>query len=348
MDNLLTHIIYSTDTVKLGLEKLNSLASYLTLFVINELNQLIGTVTDGDIRRALLRNVQTEDLIEKVMQKNFVSLKRNSFTVQDVKAIKERKIFIVPIVDEDNKIIRIINLEKNKSILPIDAFIMAGGEGKRLRPLTLNTPKPLLVIGDKPIIKHNTNRLEDYGVDNIYISVKYLSNQIIEYYTNQPSSKASISFVQEEKPLGTIGSIKLVNNFSNDVILVMNSDLLTNINFEDFYESFINSQADMAVATIPYNVTVPYAVVETKDGFITDLKEKPTYTYYSNAGIYLIKKELLNIVPQNNFYNATDLMEEVIGSGRKIYSYPILDYWLDIGKPDDFTKAIEDIKHLKL
>ena len=159
---------------------------------------------------------------------------------------------------------------------------------------------------------------------------------------------ALVSFVKEDKPLGTIGAITLVSNFYHDVILVMNSDLLTNIDFEDFYESFTKSNADAALATTAYNVNIPYAVVETEYGYITALKEKPTYTYYSNAGIYLFKKELLQLIPRNTHFNATDFIDSIIKAGKKVYSYPMLDYWLDIGRHEDFQKAQEDIKHLKL
>lgn len=347
MEDLQRHIINDTATVKQGLEKLNSLPTNLTLFVINENNKLIGTVTDGDIRRALLKDISTEDTIERVMQKNFLCIKKNKFTLDEVNEIRKRKIFIIPIVNNDGTIVKIINLEQKKSLLPIDAFLVAGGEGRRLKPLTDTKPKPLLQIGNKPIIAHNTSRLEEYGVENIIISVKYLSEQIEEYYEKNSQHKTNIAFVKEDEPLGTIGAITLVSQFNHDVVLVMNSDLLTNIDYEDFYHSFITSNADAAVATTSYNVNIPYAVVETEHNFITALKEKPTYTYYSNAGIYLFKKELLQLIPNNTYFNATDLMEKIISLGKKIYAFPILDYWLDIGRPEDFEKAKIDILHLK-
>src|SRR5690606_10070917 len=132
-----------------------------------------------------------------------------------------------------------------------------------------------------------------------------------------------------------------------DHILVTNSDLLTNLDYEHFFLDFISRKADLAIATIPYSVNIPYAVLETTDGIITDFKEKPTYTYYSNAGIYLMKKEVLNLIPKSRFFNATDLMELLIKTGYNVISYPLLDYWLDIGKHEDFKKAQNDIKQIK-
>jgi NDP-sugar pyrophosphorylase family protein len=147
--------------------------------------------------------------------------------------------------------------------------------------------------------------------------------------------------------LGTIGSITLINDLNHKYLLVMNSDILTNIDFEDFFMEFVNQNADMAVATVPYNVVIPYAVLETKNNLVTQFKEKPTYTFYSNAGIYLIKKEIIGLIPNNSFFNATDLMEVLINSGRKLISYPLHSYWLDIGRHSDYERAQEDIKHIK-
>jgi len=178
--------------------------------------------------------------------------------------------------------------------------------------------------------------------------VGYLGHKIEEHIGNGASRNLNIRYIYEKDPLGTIGAVKATGTDHHETILLMNSDLLTDINLEDFFKTFTEKNADMAVASIPYKQEIPYAVLEVSNGEVTALKEKPTYTYYSNAGIYLIKKELLELIPENTFYNTTDLMEQVIATGRKLISYPILGYWLDIGKPDDFLKAQEDIKHLNL
>jgi len=156
------------------------------------------------------------------------------------------------------------------------------------------------------------------------------------------------NFVWEEEALGTLGAASLIESFHHDYVLITNSDILTMLDYEDFFIDFIEKDADMSVATIPYQVDIPYAVMETKDHQVTSFKEKPTYTYYSNGGIYIVKRELLRRIPKNSFYNATDLMEQLIKDGGKLISYPIRQYWLDIGKPDDFEKAQSDIKHLDI
>lgn len=230
----------------------------------------------------------------------------------------------------------------------IDIVIMAGGEGKRLMPLTKQTPKPLLKVGNKPIIEYNTDRLASHGIKNITISINYLGEQIIAHFKANNKHQIDFSYIKESEPLGTIGALKLIENFKNDYILVMNADLLTNVDFEAIFKHFILKKADALIATIPYKVDIPHDVVETKSGYVTDLKEKPSYTYYSNAGIYIFKKECFDFVPENTFFNATDLIEALLAKGKQIINYTISTYWLDIGKPEDFKKAQEDIKHLKL
>jgi NDP-sugar pyrophosphorylase family protein len=174
-----------------------------------------------------------------------------------------------------------------------------------------------------------------------------LGHKIKEYF-GDGNGTIKIKYIEEtDLPLGTIGSVRLIEKFDHDTILVMNSDLLTNVDFEDYYLEFIRSGADMAVATIPYVVKVPYAVLETEHDIITGFSEKPTYTYFSNAGIYLLKKEIVEIIPNNSFYNATDLMETLIKTGKKVITYPLYCYWLDIGKPEDYQKAQEDIRHIR-
>lgn len=204
-------------------------------------------------------------------------------------------------------------------------------------------------IGGKPIIEYNIDRLINVGVKQLNLSINYLGDQLVDYFGDGSVKNASIQYVREDKPLGTIGSILLIDNFIHDDIIVMNSDLLTNIDFADFFKVFKESEADMAVAATSYHVDVPYAVLEVnEENRVSSLKEKPRYTYYSNAGIYILKKSLLKMIPEGEFYDITDLMDAMISSNKKLITYPITGYWLDIGKHEDFKKAQDDIKHIKL
>ncbi len=341
------HIIDQDSSLRIALEKLTSLGENLTLFVTDKEEKVLGVITDGDIRRGLIKGVNLEEPVKIVMNSHFRYLEEKKFSFELIEMLRQNSIKIIPVLDENQKIVRLINLSVKRSILPVDAVIMAGGRGERLLPLTRTKPKPMLEIDGTPIIEHNVNLLALYGIHNIIISLHYLGEQIEQHLGNGSSRDLDISYVNETTPLGTLGALRLTDNYKYDDIIVMNSDLLTNINFEDFYKSFKESGADMAVATTGYNVTIPYAVIETSNGIVQSFKEKPTYTYFSNAGIYLIKKEYLTTVPQGVFFNATDLISELIAQNKKILSYPILGYWLDIGRHEDYLKAQEDYRHIK-
>ncbi len=342
------HIVSSKSSLKDALRLLNSLGENLTLFVLDDSQKLCGVITDGDIRRSLLNGITIEQPVEDLMNTKFKFLQRNNYSLETIDEFRKLGVKILPIVNSDFQIIRLINLSKIRSLLPVDALIMAGGRGERLRPLTLTTPKPMLPVGSKPIIEHNVDRLISYGIDNLHISLKYLGEQIEDHFKDGSDKGIDINYINEVEPLGTIGALSLIKEFKHDTLLVMNSDLLTNIDFEDFYRTFLNEDASMAIASISYVMSVPYAVLETTNGRVSSLKEKPNYTYDSNAGIYLIKKSCLKHIPENSFFNATDLIEKLIASGEVIISYNLLGYWLDIGRHEDYLKAQEDIKHIKL
>lgn len=340
------NVIQCKTSIKDALQILNKLGTNLTLFVLSSENKLIGALTDGDIRRGLLNGYNLSDIVDVVMNKNFKYILDEEYDIETLILFKEEGLKLVPILDNNLFFIKILDLSIINRHLNVDAIIMAGGEGTRLKPMTLNTPKPLLRVGNKPIIEHNIDRLITFGVNNFYISIKYLGDQIQKYFGDGDDKNVDIKYLKEDFPLGTIGSLSLVTDFEHEDILVMNSDLLTNINFEDFYNCFKNSNADMAVATTSYQVTIPYAVMDLENETVISFKEKPTYTFYSNAGIYLIKKHIIKLIPQNISYNATDLMDLIIKSGKKIVHYPILGYWLDIGSHSDFEKAQVDVNKI--
>ena len=349
MGNIQKHTIHQSASVREALIKLDALASDAILFVVDHNNKLLGSLTDGDLRRGFIKGLGFENTILEFIQKNPSFITKGEYAVDILEEYQKKNFKIVPILDVDRRIIDIINFRETSTIIPVDAVLMAGGEGKRLRPLTENTPKPLLKIGDKPIIEYNIDRLGKVGIKNINLSINYLGDQLIEYFADGSTKNLNIKYIKEKQPLGTIGSILLVENFEHDDIIVMNSDLLTNIDFVDFYKIFKSSNADMAVAATSYQVDIPYAVLEVNnENTVKSLKEKPRYTYYSNAGIYILKKQLLKMIPQDTFFDITDLMDRILEMNLKLVTYPINGYWLDIGKHDDFKKAQEDIKHIKL
>ncbi len=343
------NLIDSRQPIKQALEQLNKLPDSLTLFVVNEQRQMVGTLTDGDIRRGLLQDLPMTGTVSDFMFTNFRYLRQNHFTLQTIQELRKKRIKLIPLLDEQNRIIRVYDLIQKRSVLPVDAVIMAGGRGQRLSPMTDTVPKPMLPISGKPILEYNIERLNLYGINNLHITVNYLGEQISNYFGNGSNRGMNIRYIEELQPLGTMGAVSLVRQFESPNVIILNSDLLTNIDLEDFFAEFTRQDADMLVASIPYEVSIPYAVLETDptQNRILSFQEKPVYTFQSNAGIYLLKQEMLPYIPQNRFFNATDLIETLIKEGKRVGYYPILGYWLDIGKPADYKKAQEDVKHIR-
>jgi len=342
------HLIIRGSSLKQALYQLDELAKDAILFVVDDFDRLVGSLTDGDVRRGLIKGFSADDAVDDFIKEMPKHISKANYSLREVIALRENNFKVIPVVDEEMRIVNVINFRLQKSYLPMDALVMAGGRGSRLRPMTDTVPKPLLQIGNKTIIDHNIDRLKSFGVDDFHISVRYLGEQLEAHYAKDNLHGVKINFIWEEEPLGTIGAASKVLNFHHDYVLVTNSDILTTLDYEDFFLDFLEKGADMAVATIPYTVDIPYAVMETNNHHVISFKEKPSYTYYSNGGIYIIKKAILSKIPKDTFFNTTDLMEQLILEGAKLISYPIRQYWLDIGKPEDFAKAQNDIKHLNL
>ena len=344
---LLNRLISSESLIREALCIINKLSNYLTLFVLDSDKKLVGTVTDGDIRRGMLDGHDLDTSISMVMNKKFNYCFEGDLSVERIQAVKKIKINLLPILNKKGEIEHLINLDKTKSVLPICAFLLAGGMGKRLLPITESVPKPLVRIKGKAIIDYNIERLISFGIKNIFISINYLGDKIIEHIAKQNYDNTNIVFVKENEPLGTAGSIGLVDSFSSKEVLVMNSDLLCTIDFESFYLNYRESLADISIATVPYSISIPYAVLNTENYNVRSLEEKPTFTYYSNAGIYLIKQSIISGIKKNKYLDMTDFIELIIARGDKVISYPIRNYWQDIGSHKDLLKASQDVEYLK-
>ncbi len=344
------HIIPASIDAREALRRIDGLKEFAerALFLVDENGVLKGSLTDGDIRRGLLRGLEISHTAEAFAFANCKRLEQDHFDPALLKQWRERNILLIPVVDQAGVLVDIINLNHTRTILPITAVIMAGGKGERLRPLTETVPKPMLHVGSKPIIEHNIDRLIQFGVREIYISINYLGDQIKHYFGDGSSKGISIRYVEETEPLGTIGALSLIPEFEEETIFLINSDLLTNIDLEQFYTNHHDAGANMSVASIPYRVQVPYAVLETQDARVLGFVEKPGYNYHVSAGMYLIARDALKKwLPQKGFYNATDFMEKLIAEQGKLIHYPHTGYWLDIGKYADYIKAQEDIKYIR-
>ena len=341
------YVVIESATIKDALVAINNIThDGESLIVVNSDQQMVGSLTDGDIRRGLIAGAELTDPVSKIMYRDFKFIKQEEYDVAHLKSFRDRRIMFIPILDDQKRVVDVVNLQKFKSMLPIDAVLMAGGKGERLRPLTEKIPKPLLEVGGKCIIDHNVDRLISYGVQHIDVTINYLGEQLEEHFA-APRNGIQVRTFREPKFLGTIGSIKFVDTFYNDNILVMNSDLFTNIDYEDFFLHFQKHDAEMSVAAIPYNISIELGILDLDGRNIKGLIEKPKYNYYANAGIYLIKKRALAEIPEDTFFHATHLVEKLIAQGKKVIRYPLNGTWIDIGTPQEYERAKELVKHLK-
>jgi len=346
MRNFLSHCINANVPIIEAIKIINELSGSLTLLIIDEDGRMVGTLTDGDIRRGFIKGLSLTDQVSRFMSQTFNFVK-TGFEISNFIKIRDLGIKLLPELDMENRITRVYDLRRRKSILPLECMIMAGGRGERLRPLTDKTPKPMLLLGKKPIIEYNIDRLVNYGIEKIYISIKYLGQQIVDYFGDGSSKGISIEYIWEEQALGTAGALSLVEKFDSKHVLLINSDLFTDVDFEDLYLNVLEHKASIGVATIPYTTKIPYGVFSVEEKRIIGLKEKPIYTNYANAGIYILERTIIPKIPKKSYYNITDLIELLIKEGHSIIHNPIVGYWIDIGQHQDYLNALEIIKHLK-
>ncbi len=343
------HTINSHSTLLEALRQLNTLpGSSMTLFVTDEGGRVEGTLTDGDIRRALIAGKSLDSACSDACLPNFRYVDKDNIDVLSLRRYRSLGITLVPILDADRKLCDILDLSRQKTRLPLKAVLMAGGKGERLRPATLTTPKPLLKIEGKAIIDYNVEALADCGISDITVTTRYLAKQIEEHFS-KPVAGVKVRCVCEQQPLGTIGAVTLTDVADADGdTLVMNSDLLTTISFEDMYLMHRERKADITIAVIPYQLSVPYAVLTLDpddDTAVRGIEEKPSYSYYANAGIYIINNRVLRTLVKGEHCDATDLIDRAINNGSHVTYFPIKGTWIDVGTPIDFRQAGELMRH---
>jgi NDP-sugar pyrophosphorylase family protein len=235
------------------------------------------------------------------------------------------------------------------AVLPFEVVVMAGGKGERLSPLTDELPKPLVKIGNRSIVEYSILRLKKAGVRHFTFCVNHLGEKIAQHFGDGADWNLKFDYIFETKPLGTIGGAALKTDYVYNDLLVINGDLLTTLHFDNFFAYYLEQDADMAVATIPYRINLPYGIIEVDDKHVIGgIREKPTFTYHINCGIYFVRRELLELIPPHRRFDAIELIETAMHAGRKVVSFPLLDYWMDIGTMEDYLKAQEDVQFLDL
>lgn len=336
-------LISDRATVAEALGALNRLSGEsMTLFAIDGEGRMTGTVTDGDIRRALIAGVSLTSPVGEIAYRNFLAIRDPKAPFEAIEQARRRRIDLLPVLT-GGRVTDVVDLRRSHTLLPLDAILMAGGKGERLRPLTLTTPKPLLKVGDRPIIDRNIARLAACGVKNISVTVNYLKEQIIEHF-RRPVEGVEVKCVAEPSRLGTMGSVALCNAPENENLLVMNSDLLTDLDFEAMLRHHIDSEAALTVAAVPYTVSIPFAIMRCEGTRVTGLEEKPTYNYFANAGVYIMQSRLTERIVKGEYLDAPDFIETLITDGLRVEYFPIKGRWIDIGSPDDFRYANEAMR----
>ena len=344
MINISQICIFANSTIEEALNVINSGAVKIAL-VVNDDDQLLGALGDGDIRRGLLRKKTLNDTIEDIYSRNPVIAYEGHSSEELLRLCSTNRVSQIPIIGEDKRIIDLFFLDEELSKEHENTVVlMVGGLGKRLRPLTENTPKPMLKVGGKPILQTIVEGFSKHGFTNITMCLGYKSSVIRDFFQDGSRFGVNIDYIVEDKRMGTAGALTLLKKRPDKSFFVMNGDLLTKVNFEkmlDFHESN-NSKATMCVRE--YEIEVPYGVVTINDENIYSIKEKPTHSFFVNAGIYLLEPECIDLIPENEFYDMTSLFEQLISAKNKTVSFPLQEYWLDIGSHSDFSKAQNDIK----
>ena len=310
--------------------------------VVDDSEKLLGVVTDGDIRRGILRHVDLQASVEAVTNTSPIVCQPTD-SMDTIRTLLEKRVLLhMPIV-ENGRITDLITWEEAHSPKHRDnpIFLMAGGFGKRLRPLTDQTPKPLLKVGDKPILESIIKRFVESGFTKFYISLHYLPEMVIEHFGDGREWGADIRYVKEDKPLGTGGALGLLPNddLPDSPLIMMNGDVLTQVDFEQLLIFHEQHAAAATMCVRQYEIKVPFGVVTASDSMVTNIIEKPTQEFFVNAGIYVLDADLVRNVPRDTSIDMPTLLNNQIAAGKPVAMFPIHEYWLDIGQKEDFDQA---------
>ncbi len=321
--------------------------------VVDDEKRLLDTITDGDIRRAILSGIDLDDHVANLRgRKGQNSRYRQSITAPKgtkksvlLSLMKRSDIRHIPLVDAQQSVVGLVTLREliADDTLPIQAVVMAGGSGTRLRPLTENLPKPMVPVGGRPMLERIIEQLRDAGVSRVMVTTHYKGELISNHFGDGKGFGVNISYVEEDKPMGTAGGLSQLEP-SDEPILVINGDILTRVDFRAMLDFHVEHEAEMSVAVRRHETQVPYGVIETEDARITQVVEKPIVNHFINAGIYLLNPAVFKMIPENDSYDMPELINSLINDGRTVISFPVREYWLDIGQHKDYMRAEEDVR----
>ena len=330
-------------TIKEALGIIDSGAMQIAL-VVDDNDKLLGTLTDGDIRRGILRGLDLDSSIETIVFKEPAIAKISSTKEEILKIALSKKLHQIPIVDDNGIVLDLKEIEElvEPKIKTNRVILMVGGLGTRLRPLTQDMPKPMLKVGNKPILQTIVEKFAEYGFVNITMCVNFNASIIRDYFGDGKEFGVNIDYVLEEKRMGTAGALSLLKERPSEPFFVMNGDLLTNVNFEHIFNYHTLHKATATMCVREYDYEVPYGVVKMNDNKITAIAEKPVQKFFVSAGIYMLSPEILDLIPQDEFYDMPTLFEKAIAQDKNVISFPIHEYWIDIGRLEEYQKANEE------
>lgn len=309
--------------------------------VVDEDKKLIGTVNDGDIRRAILNGYSLNDSIENMYFRSPTVASISDTKESIIRLATLRKVHQIPLIDDEGKLVGLDILDEliEQKTKSNKVVLMVGGLGTRLRPLTEHTPKPMLKVGNKPILQTIVEKFSQYGFVNIVMCVNYKSHIIQDYFGDGSKFGVNIEYILEEKRMGTAGALSLVREKLNEPFFVMNGDLLTNINFEHMMDYHLQNNSIATMGVREYDFQVPYGVVNVDGIDIKSIEEKPVHNFFVSGGVYVLCPDVLEYIPNDEFFDMPTLFEKVISDEKKSISFPIREYWMDIGRLDEYEKA---------
>lgn len=333
-------LITPNDTIKQTLEAIDISTQQLAL-VVDGKNRLLGVATDGDIRRAFLKGKQLDDTIGEIMNTTPKTVPVGINESDVIRLMRKHSLRQVPVLDQERQVVDVLQLEDlvTPRLKPNPVVLMAGGLGSRLRPLTNDCPKPLLEVGGRPILETIIEQFKRSGFFHFYISVNYLAEKIEAYFGDGSRFDCEITYIHEEEQLGTAGALGLIGEPFEHPFFVMNGDLLTTLNFEQFLEFHQEHGFLGTMGVRDYDFQVPYGVVNVNGHLFEGVDEKPVQRYFVNAGIYLLEPKALQFLEPENAINMTELFKLIRQKGERSAVFPIREYWMDIGRMDDYKKA---------
>lgn len=314
--------------------------------VVDPETKLLGTLTDGDVRRCLLAGGDLQTPVRKAMNTKPLTAQEGSSQGYLMELMQRGNILAIPLVDDTGRFVRLVHLSDmspSDGLHPASqyafAVIMAGGQGMRLRPVTENIPKPMLDIAGVPLLERQIHRIAKAGIKKLYLSVNHMSQVIENHFGDGSGFGLTIRYLREKEKLGTAGALSLLPEKPATAILVMNGDILTASDFDSLYSFHRNHNSVITVAAVDHHVQIPYGVINSQGAYVTGIVEKPSQRFLCNAGIYAVSPEALEFVPPNQSFNMTDIIAAVLQRGRPISVYPVHEYWSDIGTPADLEQA---------